>query len=81
MLKKRDRPYVAICHKAGFKGDRYKHEQDGDGGNRNAISLPQNNHSPQFKNLTIPRLIVGKRHGRFLISGYAYKLQLISPDN
>jgi hypothetical protein len=45
----------------------YNSQQDSDGGNGKAVSLPQNNPS-HFQDVTIARLTVGKRHCRVLIS-------------
>ncbi|MEG4202383.1 hypothetical protein QUA20_00385 [Microcoleus sp. Pol7_A1] len=41
----------------------------GNGGHGNAVSLPQNNPSNSIRDVTIARLIVGKRHCRILILG------------
>ncbi len=41
----------------------------GNGGHGNAVSLLQNNHQHDLRDLTIARLIVGKRHCRVLIVG------------
>ncbi|MEG4962294.1 MULTISPECIES: hypothetical protein [unclassified Microcoleus] len=44
-------------------------EMIGNGGHGNAVSLLQNNHQHSIRDLTIARLIVGKRHCRVLIVG------------
>ncbi|MEG4224948.1 hypothetical protein QUA35_01505 [Microcoleus sp. N9_B2] len=36
------------------------------GGDGSAVSLPQNNHEYDLRDVTITRLIVGKRHCRLL---------------
>ncbi|WP_333031858.1 MULTISPECIES: hypothetical protein [unclassified Microcoleus] len=41
----------------------------GNAGHGSAVSLPQNNQSSSIKNVTIARLIVGKRHCRVLTVG------------
>jgi hypothetical protein len=41
----------------------------GNSGHGNAVSLPQNNQSSSMRDVTIARLIVGKRHSRVLTVG------------
>ena len=46
----------------------YNHRQYGKGGHRTpAVSLSQNNQSSSMRDVTIARLLVGKRHCRVLI--------------
>ncbi len=47
----------------------YNHRKHGNGGHGSAVSLPQNNHEHSMRDVTIARLIVGKRHCRVLILG------------
>ncbi|MEG4961120.1 MULTISPECIES: hypothetical protein [unclassified Microcoleus] len=56
----------------------YNHRQHGKVGHGNAVSLPQNNHEHSIIDVTIARLIVGKRHGRVLTVGNIWS---VSPGN
>ena len=62
-------PHLSLKEEGRHHTDSDTDKHIGNGGNGIAVSLPPNNHEHSMRDVTIARLIFGKRHCRVLTVG------------